>query len=656
MTADFAELLGHRGPLAQTLENFEPRREQQLMAEWVGEAITRRQSLVVEAGTGTGKTFAYLVPALLSGCHVIISTGTRTLQDQLYHRDLPVLSRALGRPVRVALLKGRTNYLCRHRLQLATANPSLPGLERGPSRRLATIRAWSQRTRSGDLAELEFLSDTDPLWAQVTSTRESCLGQACAEFSRCHVVAARREAQAADVVVVNHHLLLADLALREEGFGDLLPGTDAVILDEAHQVPETAAQFFGLAAGSRQAVSLARDVLAELTRAGLANSTTRAVLLALEDAFAHARAELPRDAERVPWEQLPAAFIESLDVALAKLDALQADLRALDVDLAGVRQCERRAIELAATLRTVQDIDPATGVRWVEIHTRSFTLQFTPLEVAGRLRELMRARSCAWVFTSATLAVGEDFGHFIERIGAEGARTLRIESPFDFPAQARIYLPPGLPDPADRGHTAAVVAEALPFIEAAEGRAFMLFTSHRALAEAARLLRASSRVAGEYTLLVQGEVPREQLLARFRATGRSVLLGTSSFWEGVDVRGDALAVVVIDKLPFAPPDDPLLKARLEAIRARGGNPFFEYQVPQAILALKQGFGRLIRDHGDFGVVLLCDPRLRTKGYGRSFLHSLPPAPVTQDRGEALAFLMRHLGAAADRTRITEAGA
>jgi ATP-dependent DNA helicase DinG len=343
---------------------------------------------------------------------------------------------------------------------------------------------------------------------------------------------------------------------------------------------------------------------------------------------------------------LPAGFVEGLDIALAKLDALQADLDALGAEDAGLKQCERRAVELAATLRTIQDLDPAAGVRWVEVHARSFTLQFTPLEVASRLRELMNARPCAWVFTSATLAVGDDFSHFIDRIGAEGARTLRIESPFDYREQARILLPKGLPDPSDRAHTTAVVAEALPFIVAAEGRTFLLFTIHRALGEAARLLRAHPEVGDHYTLLVQGEMPREQLLKRFRDTPRSVLLGTSSFWEGVDVRGSALAVVVIDKLPFAAPDDPLLKARLEAIRAQGGNPFFDHQVPQAVLALKQGFGRLIRDRGDFGVVVLCDPRLRTKGYGRSFLQALPPAPVTQDRDEALAFLTDHLRRAA----------
>lgn len=653
MSADFTELLGPGGPLALALDHFEPRGEQQLMASCVAEAIARRQTLVVEAGTGTGKTFAYLVPALLAGCHVIISTGTRTLQDQLYHRDLPVLARALGRPVRVALLKGRANYLCRHRLALATANPELPGLGGDTSRRLERIRDWGRRTRSGDLAELDFLSDGDPLWAQVTSTRENCLGQACAELGRCHVIAARREAQAADVVVVNHHLLLADLALKEEGFGDLLPGTDAVILDEAHQVADTALQFFGLSAGSRQVVALARDVLAELTRAGLASTATRAALLELEQAFARATAELPRGAERVAWQQLPAAFVETLDVAVGRLDALQADLEAVDGDDPGLRQCERRAAELAATLRAIQDLDPATGVRWVELHARSFTLQFTPLEVAGRLRELMQARSCAWVFTSATLAVGKDFGHFTSRIGADHARTLRIESPFDYRSQARIFLPQGLPDPADRTHTAAVVAEALPFIEAAAGRTFLLFTSHRALVEAARLLRADGRLADGYTLLVQGEAPRELLLTRFRTTRRAVLLGTSSFWEGVDVRGDALAVVVIDKLPFAAPDDPLLQARLEAIRARGGNPFLEQQLPQAVLALKQGFGRLIRDRGDFGVVVLCDPRLRTRSYGRRFLQSLPPAPVTLDRTEALAFLEQQLARAAVTVRPPE---
>jgi ATP-dependent DNA helicase DinG len=641
----YGELLGPRGPLARAVPGFESRREQQEMADWVGEALAGGSVLAVEAGTGTGKTFAYLVPALLSGRHVIVSTGTRTLQDQLYHRDLPMLAEALGRPVRVALLKGRANYLCRHRLQLAEQALPLPGLEAPSAKAMKRVRTWAQVTRSGDLAELTGIRDDDPVRPAVTSTRENCLGLECAEYSRCHVVAARREAQAADIVVVNHHLLLADLALKEGGFGELLPGTDSVILDEAHQVPDIAAQFFGLSVGSRQAVALSRDTAAELARSGQLNPGLRQSMSSVEESFAQALASIRGAKERLDWQELPDTFIESLHAAIGALQELTQGLAETGSDDAGLKACIRRGESLAAALTELLSLGTGDGVRWVEIAGRSFTLGFSPFEVADRLRELMTARPCAWIFTSATLAVGEDFSHFLGRIGAADARTLSLPSPFDFDRQAMLYLPQGLPDPADGSHTAAVLATALPLIEAADGRSFLLFTSHRALREAARVLRLKSGFEERYPMLVQGEAPRESLLKRFREDPHSVLLGTSSFWEGVDVRGPALVLVVIDKLPFASPDDPLLKARLEGIRRRGGNPFFEHQLPQAVLALKQGFGRLIRDREDFGVVAICDPRLRTKAYGRLFLQALPPARLTEEGDEAARFLSRRLAEA-----------
>ncbi len=642
---EFARLLGPHGPVAQAVPDFETRHEQQVMADWVGEALGARSVLAVEAGTGIGKTFAYLVPALLSGRHVIVSTGTRTLQDQLYHRDLPMLAKALGRPVRVALLKGRANYLCKHRLGLAEQTRTLPGFASPSLKALRKVRKWAGVTRSGDVAELSGVRDNDPVLAAVTSTRENCLGNECAEYSRCHVVIARREAQAADIVVVNHHLLLADLALKEEGFGELLPGTDAVILDEAHQVPDVAAQFFGLAVSSRQGGALARDTLAEMARAGHTEAGLREQLAAVEDGFAQALAAVRGGGERIEWDALGDAFIEALHAAGRAVEALADGLADTGSDDAGLRQCTRRARSLADSLTRLLDFAPEDGVRWVEVSGRAFTANFSPFEVADRLRELMQARACAWIFTSATLAVGEDFTHFTGRVGAPDARTLRVASPFDFERQSLLYLPGGMPEPSDRKHTAAVVATALPLVEAAGGRTFLLFTSHRALKEAARLLRSLDDFEQRYTLLVQGEAPRESLLARFRELDGAVLLGTSSFWEGVDVRGPALAVVVIDKLPFAAPDDPLLRARLEGIRRRGGNPFFEYQVPQAVLALKQGFGRLIRDREDFGVVAICDPRLRTRGYGRLFVQSLPPARIIEDGDEAARFLARRLAEA-----------
>ncbi len=645
-SGEMSGLLGPDGPLARVIEGFESRREQQLMADWVFETLESRGTLAIEAGTGTGKTFAYLVPVLLSGRQVILSTGTRTLQDQLFHRDLPTVAQALGRPARVALLKGRSNYLCLHRLELTETQPGLPGVEPADSRMVARIRKWSRTTATGDLSEVKSLRDSDPAWAAVTSTRENCLGMQCPQFGRCHVVAARREAQAADVIVVNHHLLLADLAMKDEGFGELLPGAEAIVLDEAHQVPEIAAQFFGRSFSARQAVALSRDANAELARAGLLQGEWRVRLGALEQAAATAQSALAGLGERVEWDALPEGFLAALDELRAAFGLLAADLSAADPENPGLKQCARRAAKLAETLAALLDAESDAGLRWVELSGRSFTLSFTPFEVATRLGELMRAQGGAWIFTSATLAVGDDFSHFLGRIGAATAPSVRIDSPFDFERQAILYLPPGLPDPASRDYTGAVVAGARPLIEAAGGRSFLLFTSHRALREAARILEGDSDFMRRYPMLVQGEAPRESLLKQFRELGNAVLLGTASFWEGVDVRGHALALVVIDKLPFAAPEDPLLKARLEGIRRRGGNPFRDFQLPQAVLALKQGFGRLIRDREDFGVVAICDPRLQTRGYGRTFVASLPPARVVTKEGEATSFL---------RKRIREAG-
>jgi ATP-dependent DNA helicase DinG len=642
---DYGRLLGPEGPLARVIDGFESRREQQHMADWVGEALASRGLLAIEAGTGTGKTYAYLVPALLSGKQVIISTGTRTLQDQLFNRDLPTVAAALGRPARIALLKGRANYLCLHRLELAESQPDLPGIKAPSEKSIARIRRWSRATRTGDLSEVKSLRDSDPARLAVTSTRENCLGTGCPAYARCHVVAARREAQAADIVVVNHHLLLADLALKEDGFGELLPGTEAVILDEAHQVPEIAAQFFGREFSSRQAVLFARDALAELSRLGLADTAARQRLGALESALGEAAAALGGPAGRTDWAALPEDFLGALERVRESLLRAAEELPAAEADDPGIRQAVRRATKLGEALVAITDAGSDDGARWTETGKGGFTLAFTPFEVATRLGELMRAQGGAWIFTSATLAVGDDFTHFLSRIGAPTAQSVKIDSPFDFESQAMLLLPPGLPEPAAREYTARVVDTALPLIEAAGGRTFLLFTSHRALGEASRLLEERAGFTERFPLLVQGEAPRESLLRRFRELGNAVLLGTASFWEGVDVRGHALSLVVIDKLPFAPPDDPLLKARLEGIRRRGGNPFQEFQLPQAVLALKQGFGRLIRDRDDFGVVVLCDPRLRSRGYGRLFVSSLPPATVTADADEAATFLRRRLARA-----------
>jgi len=637
---DCDDILGAEGPLARSLPGFAPRAEQLEMARCVGQALAALEPLVVEAGTGTGKTFAYLVPALLSGRHVIISTGTRTLQDQLYHRDLPAVSAAIGRPVKVALLKGRANYLCRHRLGLARAERELPLHDNGDARALERVSEWSQRTRNGDISEVAGIAENHPVWPVVTSTRDNCLGTACAQFNDCHVFAARRAAQAADIVIVNHHLLLADLALKEGGVGDLLPGTEAVILDEAHQVPEIAAQFFGASLGARQLTSLIRDSRAELHATQHGGNTIDACLKALEIGVAEFRQELPRGEKRIEWAALSSTAAERLAEIEAQLQQMHENLSAIGAGSAGLEHCAQRAHDLVARCAELRTFDEESGVRWIEVFAQSWTLQYTPFEIANRLQQFISGHACAWIFTSATLAVGEDFSHFTHRIGVPEARTVRIDSPFDYRRQALLYLPQSMSEPSDRDHATDVLRAAWPLLEAAGGRAFLLFTSHRALAEGAAWMRSRISAGVQFPVLIQGDAPREQLLRQFRELGNAVLLGTGSFWEGVDVKGQALSLVVIDKLPFASPDDPVLAARLESIRRHGGRPFSEYQLPQAVLALKQGVGRLIRDSADAGVVMICDPRLTTRSYGRVFVESLPPMPATVEVREAIALLER----------------
>jgi ATP-dependent DNA helicase DinG len=645
MSADLESLFGHDGPLARALPGYAPRAGQLAMAEHVAAAMETHATLVVEAGTGTGKTFAYLVPALVSGRRVILSTGTRALQDQLYHRDLPAVSGALGRPVRVALLKGRTNYLCRHRLDLAEQQAWSRGLRREVARAIPKVRDWSRSTRRGDIAELAGLGEQDPVWPWVTSTRENCLGTECPSYEQCCVLDARREAQAADIVVVNHHLLMADLVLKEEGFGDLLPGADAIVIDEAHQLPDTAAQFLGYSVGTRQLAAIARDVAGELLLGQQMGGGVDTAITALDAQVAAVIAAGSGTEARVPHEQWPERLTESLAGLAGRAAALADALAPLATEGQGAfARLRDRLEEAVGRLRSFTDDEGEAGVRWAETSARGVSCHYAPLDVAAGLAALMRSQPAAWILTSATLAVGEDFSHFRRRAGLDHANCVRFESPFDFPRQSLLYLPKGLGDPGVPQHTGNVIEAALPVLEASGGRAFLLFTSHRALREGAALLARAWGDNPPFPVLVQGEDSRDRLLRRFRDAGNAVLLGTGSFWEGVDVRGTALTVVVIDKLPFAVPDEPLLKARLDAIRERGGNPFFEEQVPQAVIALKQGAGRLIRDESDFGVVMICDPRLVTRGYGRAFLESLPPMKRTRDLDEVTTFLEERLGA------------
>lgn len=607
------------------------------MAARISAALEQREHLLVEAGTGTGKTFAYLVPALMSGLRVLISTGTRTLQDQLYMRDIPLLAGALGRPLTTALLKGRANYLCLAKLSGAGAQQTLladeePGL-------LAQVSEWATTTRSGDLSEVPTLGESHPLRARLTSTREGCTGTRCAEFSRCHVFAARRAALEADLVVVNHHLLLADLALKEEGFGELLPGVDALILDEAHQLPDLAAEFFGVTCSSRQFDTLLHDARAELAALAVpAGAITRLSQL-LELPLQALLIRLGRQERRVGWQELGAAARADCEALHAALGNYANGLESLG-DSAGIAQCAARTRALAADMAQVME-EPeqpeAGGARSIAVTARGFALSLLPYDVSTRFRSLVEQHPSAWIFTSATLALAGNFQHFSNRLGLNDAQTLCLDSPFDYERQALLYLPEALPDPSAPNYTDTVLERARPLLTASDGGAFLLFTSHRALRIAAQSLRAQDWM-GDWPLLVQNEAPRELLLRRFRESGRAVLLGTASFWEGVDVQGAALRFVVIDKLPFASPEDPQVRARAQYLQSQGINAFREYQLPEAALALKQGVGRLIRSEEDRGVVMICDPRLLTRGYGRALLASLPPLKPTRDASEAIALL------------------
>ncbi|AXF20790.1 helicase [Burkholderia pyrrocinia] len=611
-------------------------------------------TLIVEAGTGTGKTYAYLVPAMLWGGKVIVSTGTKHLQDQLFQRDIPTVRNALAVPVTVAMLKGRANYLCHYYLQRTADNGRLPS--RQDTAYLQEIVRFAKITKSGDKAELASVPETAPVWSMVTSTRDNCLGQECPHYKECFVMQARREAQQADVVVVNHHLFFADIMLRDTGMAELLPNANTVIFDEAHQLPETATLFFGETLSTTQILELARDTVAE----GLSHARDAVEWVKLGGDLERAARDLRLAFANDQIVRMSLAQLGDDHPMFGALDALEAALDALASALASQAEraeslgaCLRRARELqdllagwvapgaaeaaakadaaAAGDKAASDGDPNEKVRWVEVFAHTVQLHETPLSVAPIFAKQRAGVPRAWVFTSATLSVRGDFTHYAAQMGLSSRRSMTLASPFDYQAQGLLYVPRNLPQPSSPAFTDAVFDAALPAIEASGGGVFMLCTTLRAVDRIASKLRDVIESRGWNTpLLVQGDASRTELLDRFRAYGNAILVGSQSFWEGVDVRGDALSLVVIDKLPFAPPDDPVLAARLDALTKKGLSPFAVHQLPQAVITLKQGAGRLIRAETDRGVLMICDTRLVDKPYGRRIWQSLPPFKRTRE--------------------------
>ncbi len=673
--SELAKIFAETGTLAQGIPGYRPRSSQQQMAEAVAGAIERSDTVIVEAGTGTGKTFAYLVPAMLWGGKVVLSTGTKNLQDQLFLRDIPTVRRALNVPISVSLLKGRANYLCHYHLERAQANGRLASKQ--DAAWLRDIARFAKTTSSGDKAELAEVPENAPVWQLVTSTRDNCLGSECPNYKDCFVMRARKEAQQADVVVVNHHLFFADVVLRDSGMAELLPAANTIIFDEAHQLPDTATLFFGETLSTSQLLEICRDTVAE----GLSHARDAvdwvAIAAPLERATRDLRLAFGKENARLALGQIEAdrrigePFFDTLDALEEALSTFVEHLESQAERAETLQQCHRRAVELQQRLEAWRDEGKAFAapaaqapdagddagqeitasapaapaqfgpetVRWVEVFSHTVQLHRTPLSIAPIFTRQREGHPRAWVFTSATLSVKGNFTHYAAQLGLNKENSLTLPSPFDYGKQGLLYVPRDMPPPNSPQFTDAVVAAALPLIEAAGGRTFLLCTTLRAVQRASDLLYDAFAERGlELPLLVQGQASRTELLDRFRELGNAVLVGSQSFWEGVDVRGEALSLVIIDKLPFAPPDDPVLAARMEVLQKKGLSPFAVHQLPHAVITLKQGAGRLIRSESDRGVLAICDTRLVEKPYGRQIWQSLPPFTRTREAQTVVRFL------------------
>ena len=637
-----ADIFSEDGPLAKSAPDYSPRTEQVEMAEAIAAALERGESIVCEAGAGTGKTLAYLVPVLLSGRKALISTGTRHLQDQIFSKDLPLVEKALGRPVRAARLKGRANYLCLLHLKQAETGARLVDSKSGKF--LPKIRAWSQQTDTGDLAELDDIPEDAPVLSTCVSTYDNCLAQDCEFYDDCFVFKARRRAAAAELAVINHHLLMMDMRLRADHGGFLPDDSEVIVFDEAHQLPGLAFRYFGRPLlSSRGLLKLSEDALAAHLEEARDLRGFPALLDEYDQAVADLRLSFPRakqEEQRRAWEDIK----NSQRVILAMTNLLQ-QARAVHQALsdnaergAKLENCCSRMEQALEMVEIFNQPEEEDWVRWVEIHKKTFTLHRTPLDVSDLFREGLDERKSLSIFTSATLRAGKKFIHFQKQLGlGEEVETWAADSPFDFQSQSLLYLPKEMPDSYDPSYTRRLIELATPVLKLTGGRAFILFTSHRALEEAAGLLSGVI----DYPLLIQGEAPRHQLLEEFKSEGNAVLLGAASFWEGVDVKGPALSCVIIDKLPFAAPKEPVLEARLRRMEERGENRFWEHQLPEACLTLKQGAGRLLRDKSDYGILMIGDPRLKSMKYGQVFLRSLPKIPRTTSLADVEAFWRRH---------------
>ena len=623
------------GQLSQNIKDFSPREEQLSMAQAVGDTIYNKSSLVIEAGTGTGKTLAYLAPVLLFNKKTIISTGSKNLQDQLFNRDLPAIKKALNFTGKIALLKGRANYLCLERLDQVIAQGVLG--DKSVLTDLSKVRKWNNSTKTGDFTECVELAEDSPIISQLTSTAESCLGTDCPNYSECYVAAARRKALNADLVVINHHLFFADMAVKETGFGELIPHAEVIIFDEAHQLPDIASQYFGQSLTSRQLFDLCKDInivyrteLKDMLQLG---STSDTLLKVVQD-FRLLLGE--ENNTRGNWREFykQSAVKKAFDLLQEKINFLSEVIKLTLGRSQTLDSIFERVESIKSQLKRLTETNIVGFCYWYEGNGRQFGLHITPLTVADKFGEQLKIKEAAWIFTSATLEVGGTFNHFCQRLGIEHATQKILHSPFNYPEQSLLCVPRYLPT-TNKTHTLTSLGEMLlPVIEANKGRCFVLCTSYTMMRGLAEYFREKSSLS----ILVQGETSKGKLLEQFTYTSHSVLVATSSFWEGIDVRGDALSLVIIDKLPFTAPDDPLLKARIEDCKLQGGDPFNDIQIPEAVITLKQGVGRLIRGVSDRGVVIICDNRLVMRNYGETFLKSLPNSSRTRDLNKVIQFL------------------